>query len=146
FISIWLSQKEGVDTFNLIFGINAGILLLAGFLFGWDKALYSIIFQFASTQVLHIMYKKYQQNTLFIITEKSAEVTEMIYRLTHHGATIINGEGAYEHSEREIVYSIVSSAECKKVVEQVRKIDENAFINVMKTERVEGYFYQMPNE
>lgn len=28
------------------------------------KALYSIIFQYASTQVLHILYKKYQQQTL----------------------------------------------------------------------------------
>ena len=146
FISIYLSQKKGVDTFNIIFAINAVILLLAGLLFGWDKALYSIIFQFASTQVLHVMYKKYQQNTLFIITDKSAEICKMIYSLTHHGATIINGEGAYEHSEREIVYSIVSSAECKQVVEQARKIDEDAFINVMKTERVQGYFYQMPNE
>ena len=146
FVSIYLSQKKGMDTFNIIFGINAAILLLAGILFGWDKALYSIIFQFASTQVLHIMYTKYQQNTLFIITDKPAEVCEMIYMQTHHGATIINGEGAYEHSKRQIVYSIISRAESKKVVDQVKKIDENAFVNVMKTERVEGYFYQMPNE
>ena len=81
-----------------------------------------------------------------IITEKPAEVCEMIYRLTHHGATIISGEGAYEHSERQIVYSIVSSAECKKVADQAKMIDESAFINIMKTERVQGYFYQMPND
>ena len=37
------------------------ILTLAGILFGFDKALYSIIFQYASTQVLHVLYKKYQQ-------------------------------------------------------------------------------------
>lgn len=146
FVSIYLSQKKGVDTFNIIFAINAVILLLAGLLFGWDKALYSIIFQYASTQVLHIMYKKYQQNTLLIITDKPAEVCSMIYGMTHHGATIVRGEGAYEHNERQIVYSIVSRAECKKVLDKVKNIDENSFVNVIKTERVEGYFYQMPNE
>ena len=146
FISIYLSQKKGMDTFNIIFAINACILLAGGILFGWDKALYSIIFQYASTQLLHVMYKKYQQNTLFIITDKPSEITEMIYSLTHHGATIINGEGAYEHSERHIVYSIVSSAESKKVAEHVKEIDEKAFVNVFKTERVLGSFYQIPNE
>ena len=54
FIAIYLSDKKGVDSWNMILGLNGIILLFAGFLFGWDKALYSIIFQYVSTQVLHI--------------------------------------------------------------------------------------------
>ena len=52
---------------NFIFAGNVVILMTAGLLFGWDKALYSIIFQFTSTQVLSTVYKRYQKRTLFII-------------------------------------------------------------------------------
>ena len=52
FISIFLSEKTGMDSFNLILGFNAILLVIAGLMFGWEKALYSIIFQYASTQVL----------------------------------------------------------------------------------------------
>lgn len=44
FISIYLSEKKGMDAFNIILGLNAVILVAAGFMFGWDKALYSILF------------------------------------------------------------------------------------------------------
>ena len=146
FLSIYLSQKKGMDSFNIVLGINVVILLSAGILFGWDKALYSIIFQYTSTQILHTLYKKYQQNTLLIVTDKPKEICEMIYKVSHHGATVLKGEGAYEHSERNIVYSIISSAESKKVVNGVREIDNKAFVNVMKTERIMGRFYQASND
>lgn len=88
FISIYLSQKTGTDSFNIVLGINIVIVGLGGLLFGWDIALYSIIFQYASTQVLHMLYKQYQQQTLFIVTNKAAAVCEAISNISHHGATI----------------------------------------------------------
>ena len=97
FIAIYLSEKKGVDSFNIVLGINAVILVSAGVLFGWDKALYSIIFQYASTQVLHILYKKYQQQTLLVVTNHAKNVYESISRTSNHGATVLEGEGSYEH-------------------------------------------------
>lgn len=43
FIAIFLSEKYGIDSWNYIFAGNVVILGIAGALFGWDKALYSII-------------------------------------------------------------------------------------------------------
>lgn len=146
FLSIYMSQKKGMDSFNMVLGINIVILSIAGILFGWDKALYSIIFQFTSTQILHTLYKKYQQQTLLVVTNKPQEVCDEIYKVSHHGATIIQGEGSYEHCERYMIYSVVSSAESKKVVAGVKKIDPTAFVNVMKTEQLYGRFYQAPND
>lgn len=146
FISIFLSQKKGMDSWNIVLGINIGILSVAGLLFGWDKALYSIIFQFASTQVLHALYQKYQQQTLFIVTNMPQEVCDAIFEISHHGATIIEGKGSFEHCERNVVYSVVSSAERKKVVRLVKEVDPQAFVNVVKTEQLSGSFYQAPNE
>lgn len=146
FIAIYLSEKKGIDAFNMVLGLNVVILCVAGALFGWDKALYSIIFQYASTQVLHILYKKYQQQTLLVVTNHAKAVYEAISRTSNHGATVLEGEGPYEHRERKVVYSVVSSAEQKDVVRAIKKADPHAFTNVLRTEQIAGRFYLKPNE
>jgi uncharacterized membrane-anchored protein YitT (DUF2179 family) len=146
FISIYFSEKTGMDSWNLVLGINIIIISAAGIMFGWDKALYSIIFQYASTQVLHVMYKRYQKQTIFIVTNHAKEVCDAIYKVSNHGATILEGEGSYEHKERDIVYSVVSGEESKKVLTAVKETDPKAFINIIKTEELSGRFYQRPTE
>lgn len=146
FISIYFSQKTGKDSFNLILGINVVIIGLGGIIFGWDIALYSIIFQYASTQVLHLLYKNYQQQTLFIVTNKAAAVCEAISNISHHGATIMNGEGSFEGHERSVVYSVVSSYEAQQVIAAIKAVDEKAFINAIKTETLKGRFYHKPKD
>lgn len=144
FIAMYITQKYGKDAFSYIFAGNMVLLAIAGFLFGWDAALYSIIFQFSSTQVIHMLNKRYQKNTLLIVTSKPEEVEDAIYAITHHGATRIEAKGAYTNIERPLVYSIVSSENVKKVMTVIRKIDEDAFVNVIKTDDVEGNFYIPP--
>ena len=146
FIAIFLSERKGMDSWNIILGINVVILGSAGFLFGWDKALYSIIFQYASTQVLHTLYTRYQKETLFIVTNKPEEVCVAISDLTKHGATLIEGEGSYEHCERNVVYSVVSREEYKKVLRAIKKVDPQAFVNTLRTEEISGRFYKRPEE
>lgn len=146
FIAIFLSERKGMDAWNLVLGLNVLILAVAGLLFGWDKALYSIIYQYASTQVLHTLYKKYQQQTLFIVTNHPRAVCDAISQVSHHGATILQGEGSYELEERNMVYSVVSSAESKHVIKAVREVDEHAFINAIKTSQLSGRFYQKPED
>ncbi|MBR2527863.1 MAG: YitT family protein [Blautia sp.] len=142
FIGIFLSDKKGIDSFHIILGINAVILTVAGLLFGWDRALYSIIYQYTTTIILHSLYRKYQQGTLFIVTNKPREICEAISSVSHHGATILEGEGSYDHTERSMVYSVVSSAEAHKVISAVRSVDPKAFINLLKTQEISGRFYR----
>lgn len=144
FIAIYLSDKKGMDSFNIVLGLNVCILAAAGILFGWDKALYSIIFQFVSTQTLHVLYKKYQQETLFVVTNQPQAVCEVISRVSNHGATVLEGEGSYGHCERNVVYSVVSGAECKQVIRAVKDVDPKAFVNAIRTEQLSGRFYQKP--
>lgn len=141
FIGIYLSEKKGRDSWNLVLGINAFILCAAGLLFGWDKALYSIIYQFVSTQVLNSNYRKYQKKTLFIVTNKATEVCDVIKNVTNHGATVLEGEGSYEHCERNVVYSVVSADEYKKLIHNIRQVDEKSFINTVRTDYLAGRFY-----
>lgn len=146
FLAIYLSEKKGVDSWNFVLGINIVILSIAGILFGWDKALYSIIFQYVSTQVLHMLYTKYQKQTLFIVTNRAKEVCKAINDVSNHGSTILEGEGSYEHQERDIVYSVVSKEEGKAVIKAVKEADPDAFVNAIRTEELSGRFYQKPTE
>lgn len=146
FISIFLSEKFGIDAWNYILIGNVVIILCAGYLFGWDKALYSIIYQFSSTQVLNTLYKRYQKQTLFIVTEKPDEVYEEIRDITNHDATLIKGIGCYQNRECNILYSVIGRDEVRKVLNTVRRVDSAAFINMIRTENLSGKFYKKPND
>jgi uncharacterized membrane-anchored protein YitT (DUF2179 family) len=146
FISIFLSQRKGIDAFPIILAGNVVILTIAGLLFGWDKALYSMIFQYVSTQTLHVLYRTYQQRTLFIITDKPDEVCDAIYKNCSHGATLIDGEGSFAHKNKKIVYSIVSASDTRKLIPLIKEIDETAFVNSIRTEEIMGNFYMRPRD
>lgn len=146
FIAIFLSQRKGMDSFNLILLLNVCILAAAGLIFGWDKALYSIIFQYASTQVLHLLYRNYQQQTLFIVTDYPDEVAALIHRVSHHGATILDAHGSYRHDSRPVVYSVIASSDSRRTIKAIRDLDPKAFINSMHTTELKGNFYLKPKD
>ena len=145
FISIFLSQKKGADTFDIILAINAAILITAGLIFGWDKALYSIIFQYASTEVIHVLYKRYQKQTMLIITDKPKEISDRIYEVAHHGATIFKGQGGFAGEDRYLIYSVVSRDEVQVVMNIVEEAGGTAFVNAVRTEDFLGNFYHSPH-
>lgn len=146
FIAIYMSEKRQIDTWNYVLAGNAVMLIAAGFLFDWNDALYSIIFQFASTQMIHMLHLRYKKHTLIIITDKPEEIYEKILAITNHGATFFKGIGGFEKEEKTMVYSVIASDEVKSVVHAIRQIDEHAFINTLKTDQIDGRFYQRKND
>ena len=106
------------------------ILTVAGLLFGWDRALYSIIFQFTSTQVIQMLHQRYKKHTLFIITKEPYQIYEEIFKLTNHTATRFEGTGCYTDEKTSMIYSVVSTEEAKYLVKKVHEIDPKAFVNI----------------
>ena len=146
FIAIYFSERHGKDMWNAIFLGNCVILAVAGFLFGWTSALYSIIFQFASTQVLNMLYRRYQKTTLLIITDKPDELYHIIHEETNHGATRFEGTGCYRNSPKHMLYAVVSGDEVQSLSKELRKADPSAFINVLQTKELLGKFFTRPND
>ena len=146
FIAIFLSEKYQKDAWGYIFAGNCVILAAAGFLFSLEKALYSIIFQFATTMALTSLYRAYQQRTLLIVTTKPHEIYVVIRERTNHGATSIKGIGLYNMEERTLLYSVVYANEANDLVRAIHAVDPNAFINVIKTEQINGRFYRKPKD
>lgn len=144
FISIYLAEKRGRDAFNVILAGNVVMLSVAGMVFGWNRALYSMIFQFCTTQALHALYHRYQHRTLWIITEKPGEIYEIIRTFTHHGATLFQGVGLYRNEARSMIYSVITGDDVRRVVREIRRVDPNAFVNTQRTETLTGRFYHRP--
>jgi uncharacterized membrane-anchored protein YitT (DUF2179 family) len=146
FIAIFISERYRKDAWNYIFAGNCVVLALAGYLFSLDKALYSIIFQFAATSVLSSLYQGYQQRTLLIITSQGNEILKTIWEKTKHGATIFHGKGAYQKAGRTLLYSVIAANQVTELIKAIKKLDPDAFVNVLKTEHINGRFNQPPKD
>ena len=146
FISIFLAKQKGIDAWNFILLGNVIMLIIAGALYGWSIALYSIIYQFCSTQVIQMLYKRYKKETLFIISDKSDKIYRAIKDTTNHDATLFHGIGCYEEKEKTLIYSVINAEAKRELIPLIRSIDPHAFINIVKTEELSGRFHDVPND
>ena len=147
FIAISLSERKNVDAWNYILCGNVIMLMIAGALFGWEKALYSMLFQYATTQVIRMLDPDGRRATLLIITgrESAGGVCAQIQD-TNHTATLIEGVGLYNGDPCVMIYSVVSDSEVRVLARKIRQSDPKAFVNVLRTNRVSGNFYRRPRD
>lgn len=144
FLSIYYSNKFKKSLWNYILFANIFVLCIAGLLFGWDKALYSIIYQYCSTQVVKSLHKRYTYATITIITSKPQEVADEIQKNIRHGITEIHTHGHYSNSDNTMLYTVVNSFQTHSIVRIVKNVDEHAFINIQNTKEIYGNYYQKP--
>lgn len=146
FIAVYLSNKLKKPSWNFVFGINVVILTTGGFLFGFEAAMYSIIFQFVSTQVIERLHRRDHKVTLLIITKEGETIGQELLEYTHHGVTQFEGQGCYLKENKTMLYTVVGADEVKDVVHLIKALDPHVFINIINSEGVTGRFYQEPIE
>ena len=146
FIAMSLSAKYKVSTFNYMLLFSAVIILISGTIFGMDKALYSIIFQFCNTQVINTFYKKYKKKTLLIVTDNPAAVSADLLELTNHSSTILKGFGSYSANKKYLIYTVLSDSDVRKMKKRIREQYPDTFVNVINSSDVVGNFYIQPLE
>ena len=66
--------------------------------------------------------------------------------MTNHDATLFKGIGCYEGKEKTLIYSVINSEAKRELLPLIRSIDEHAFINVVKTEELDGRFHDIPHD
>lgn len=146
FIAMSLSARYKVSTFNYMLLFSAVIILISGAIFGMDKALYSIIFQFCDTQVINTFYKKYKKKTLMIVTDNPAAVSADLLELTNHSSTILKGFGSYTAHKKYLIYTVLSDGDVRKMKKRIREQYPDTFVNVINSSDVVGNFYIQPFE
>jgi uncharacterized membrane-anchored protein YitT (DUF2179 family) len=89
-----------------------------------------------------MLHQRYKKHTLFIVTQKPDAVYREIAQLTNHSATLFEGKGCYTDERTSMIYSVVSREEAKILVKKVIETDPSAFVNIIKTDHINGRFYQ----
>ena len=144
FVAMTISEKFHISAFGYIMVFNILLIVVQGLIYGIETAFYSIIFQYMSTTAINQFYRHYEARTIFIITEKPTLVSKVLIRDAGHTCTRFDGIGCYSNNEKYMLYTVATQPEVRKITNIVKRHDPNAFINVMKSNEVQGNFKYLP--
>jgi len=144
FIALYVSNKTGKSIWSYVFAGNVVLLVIFGFIFGWEYAGYSIILQFVSTMMVTTFHHRYKRMTLLITTGKAEEITKAYIDNFKHGISCIDAMGGYSRKHMSLLHTVVSAYEINDIVHVLSQVDEHIIINMIKTEDFYGKFYQAP--
>ena len=120
--------------------INAFVILIAGYYQSWEIAMYTIISIYITSVVVDKVHTIHQNLTLYIVTQKEAEIKASIWARLHRGITVLEASGAYTEERRSVLMMVLSSYELYEALEIIKTSDANAFVNIVRSEAVIGNF------
>ncbi len=134
-----LYRFRGIPVNTGLVLINAAILVLVGFRFGADKALYALISAFASSQAVNFVLEGFRPTRLvYIISSNPDAIANRIQTLLGRGVTFLEGRGAYSGRGYSVILTAVRQQELSTVTNTVREIDPNAFVIISEAREVMG--------
>lgn len=119
--------------------VDGFVILMAGFAFGPELALYALLAVFISTKTVDLVQEgQSYAKAAFIISDHSDKVGELILSQLERGATALAGKGVYTGTEREVLFVIVSRSEIRTLCRLVSEIDPKAFVVISDVHEVLG--------
>ncbi len=139
-VSINLARKlKIISVGELLMFINLFIYMGAAFLFGWDRALYSILTYYIASKVIDSVLEGLDKaKSVRIFSEYYKEIGEAIMKELNVSVTYMKGLGGYSKQEKVQTYCVVSKFETAKLKELVHSIDPRAFWVTEDVYEVEG--------
>lgn len=138
-VAIILDKRTGFSVGEIVMFFNLFIISSAGFVFGWDKAMYSLIAYFVAFKVIDIIIEGLDEGkAAFIISKKGAEIAAAIMNRLGRGATMIDAKGGYRGAANTVVYSVVTRLEVAKLKRIIQELDENAFVTINDVNDIMG--------
>lgn len=139
------SRNRHLNMGEVILVIDGIIIAIASFTFeSIEIALYSAIAVFVLTKVIDFILDggKYEK-ALFIITNKSDEISNYIMNDVKRGVTKINATGEYSGEEKQILLCVANKREVPKIKDEIKAIDDKSFtIITTVTEAIGNGFSQ----
>ena len=125
----YLQLKTGIPISQVYLMTDGFVVLIAGFLLGWDRALYALITLFiwgvASDQVLE---GPSVIRTVFVITDSPEAVARGFFEKLGYGLTAWAARGVFTEHEHTILFCSISRPDVSAVLEVVTQSDPNAFV------------------
>ncbi|GLC29488.1 YitT family protein [Clostridium omnivorum] len=134
-IAIILDKKVSFSIGEIVMFFNLFILSSAGFVFGWDRAMYSLIAYFIAFKVIDITVEGLDEaKAVMIVSEKHKDITEALIDRLGRGVTLLDGKGGYKGDSTNVIYIIVSRLEIAKLKDIVQDFDKDALVTIGNVE------------
>ncbi|TCP53865.1 uncharacterized membrane-anchored protein YitT (DUF2179 family) [Tumebacillus sp. BK434] len=138
-VAILVSRKSGFSVGEVVMFFNVFILGSAGFVFGWDHAMYSLIAYFIAFKMIDITIEGLDESkSVTIISDYPDDISEAILNRLGRGVTHVYGKGGYSGEPKELLYVIVTRLEVAKLKDIVLEYDPAAFIAIEHVADVMG--------
>lgn len=133
-----------IKTGMLFLVIDVIIILLSAFVFrDIEKAMYAGISVGITAKLLDfVLYGSDEARIHFIISDKTAQISECLLREQEVGVTFLEAQGAYSESYNRMIMCVTKKQESPYVEEIVKKIDQTAFMIVSSATEIFGEGYK----
>ncbi|WP_206154927.1 YitT family protein [Clostridium muellerianum] len=130
-VAIILDKRSTFSVGQIVLFFNFFILTSAGFIFGWDRAMYSLIAYFIAMKLIDIIVDGIDESkAVFIISSKHEEISQAIMDRLGRGITLLSGKGGYKGVSTDVIYVVVTRLEISKLKSIVHGFDEAALITI----------------
>lgn len=134
-IAIILDKRTAFSIGEIVMFFNLFILGGSGFIFGWDRAMYSLIAYFIAFKAIDITVEGLDESkSVIIVSDKNKEISEAIMERLGRGLTLLDGKGAYKGASTNVIYVVVSRLEIAKLKSIVHGFDEDALVTIASVE------------
>ena len=130
-VAIILDKRMTFSVGEVVMFFNLFILSSAGLVFGWDKAMYSLVAYFVISKMIDVVIKGLDESyAVMIVTDSHEEIASALMDRLGRGVTLLHGEGGYTGDAKKIVYCVVTRLEVDKLKQIALDKDENAFVSI----------------
>lgn len=124
-----LNNWRGIPITQSYLFVDSAVILGAGFVFGWKQALYAMIALYVSGLVAETTLEGGGTvRTAMIVTSESDAIADRVLEDLQRGVTILEGSGAYTHTDRPVLYCVITRAEVATLKAIVNECDPRAFM------------------
>ncbi len=144
-----MQKKFGMKPGQAIMSIDFMVILLAGLIIEFkdlalDKpafllTLYALFLLFISARIVDVIIDGFDYARMaYIVSDKNKEIAERIMTDLSRGATAIKTRGLYRNIEQEMITTIVTLKELRKLQDLIREIDPDAFVVISNVHEILG--------
>lgn len=145
-LAILANRRLPFSVGEVIMFFNIFIFGTAGFVFGWDRAMYSILAYFIAFKTIDIVIAGLDESkAAWIISEQHKEIGDAILARLGRGVTYLTGEGAYTGDDKKVIFCVITRLEEAKLKSIVEELDESAFLAVGNIAEVRGGRFKKRN-
>lgn len=138
-LSLLVSKRFGCSVGEFIMGLNLFIYIVAGKVFGWESAMYSIMTYFIASKVIDIVMEGLNSSkSVRIISDDSCAIGQALIEKLDISVTYLQGIGGYTGQDKDLIYCVISRLELPKMLEIIKEIDPKAFVSVVDVHEVYG--------